>query len=92
MYIDKLDGKIGGDFYDQMAGQLREEQRRLQRDIDQHEKARQSYMDEGALILELARNAQALFKRQPAREKRRLLNFAISNCFWEDGEVAATFR
>jgi site-specific DNA recombinase len=49
-------------------------------------------MDEGIRILELARNAQALFERQPAREKRRLLNFVLSNCSWEDGEVVATFR
>jgi hypothetical protein len=92
MYVDKLDGKIGGDFFDKMAGEWREEQRRLQRDIDRHEEAEQSYMDEGMRILELARNAQALFERQPAREKRRLLNFVLSNCSWEDGEVVATFR
>ena len=49
-------------------------------------------MDEGAQILELASNAQSLFERQPAREKRRLLNFLLSNCSWEDGEVIATFR
>ena len=49
-------------------------------------------MDEDAQILELASNAQSLFERQPAREKRRLLNFLLSNCSWEDGEVIATFR
>ncbi len=87
-----LTARSSGDFYDKMAGQWREEQRRLQHDIDRHEEAEQSYMDEGVRILELARNAQALFERQPAREKRRLLNFVLSNCSWEDGEVAATFR
>ena len=35
-------------------------------------------MDEGGQILELARNAQQLFKRQAPREKRRLLNFLLS--------------
>ena len=75
-----------------MAGAWREEQWRLQRDIDRHEEAEQSYMDEGVRIFELARNAQALFERQSAREKRRLLNFVLSNCSWEDGEVVATFR
>ena len=49
-------------------------------------------MDEGVQILELARNAQKLFERQQPREKRRLLNFVLSNCSWEDGEVIATFR
>ena len=38
------------------------------------------------------RNAQKLFERQHPREKRRLLNFLLSNCSWEDGEVVATFR
>jgi hypothetical protein len=40
----------------------------------------------------LARNAQRLFERQEPRQKRRLLNFVLSNCTWEDGEVVATFR
>ncbi len=49
-------------------------------------------MDEGVQILELARNAKLLFERQEPREKRRLLNFLLSNCSWEDGKVVATFR
>ena len=92
MYIDKLDGKIGGDFFDRMAGQWREEQTRCLRDIERHQEAEQVYMDEGVQILELARNARALFERQTAREKRRLLNFVLSNFTWADGEVVATFR
>jgi DNA invertase Pin-like site-specific DNA recombinase len=92
MYIDKLDGKIGGDFYDNFAGEWREEQHRLQREIDRHGAAEQSYMDEGVQILELASNAQKLFKSQEPRQKRRLLNFLLSNCSWEDGEVVANFR
>lgn len=92
MYVDKLDGKIGGDFFDKMAGEWREEQRRLQRDIDRHEEAEQSCIEEGVRSLEPARNAQALFERQPAREKRRLLNFVLPNCSWEDGELVATLR
>jgi hypothetical protein len=40
----------------------------------------------------VARNAQRLFAAQEPREKRRLLNFLLSNCTWEDGEVVATFR
>jgi len=90
MYIDKLDGKIG-DFFDRFAGEWRGEQQRLQREIDRHETAERSYM-EGVQILELARNAKRLFEQQKPREKRRLLNFLLSNCSWEDGEVRATFR
>jgi site-specific DNA recombinase len=92
MYTDKLDGKIGGDFYDRMATQWREEQRHCLRDIERHQDAEQSYMDDGVKILELARNAHALFECQTAREKRRLLNFVLSNCSWQDGEVTVVLR
>ncbi len=83
MYVDKLDGKIGGDFYDRFATEWREEQRRLLHEVDRHQQADESYMEEGVQILELARNAQRLFAKQEPREKRRLLNFLLSNCTWE---------
>jgi site-specific DNA recombinase len=92
MYVDKLDGLVDAAFFDKMSNQWREEQNRCQREIDRHRSAEQSYMDEGVQILELARNAQRLFERQEPRQKRRLLNFVLSNCTWEDGEVIATFR
>jgi hypothetical protein len=39
------------------------EQRRLQREIDRHQEADESDMDEGVQILERARNAQRLFEQ-----------------------------
>src|SRR6202043_2205055 len=79
-------------FFEKMSAQWREGQNRCPREIERHQSADQSYMDEGMQLLELARNAQKLFERQEPREKRRLLNFVLSNCTWEDGEVVATFR
>ena len=75
MYVDKLDGMVDGAFFDKMSAEWREEQNRCQREIERHQDADQSYMDEGVQILELARNAQRLFEKQEPREKRRLLNF-----------------
>jgi hypothetical protein len=69
-----------------------EEQNRCQRDIDRHQNAYKSCKDEGVALLDLARNAQRLFALQEPREKRRVLNFLLSNCTWKDGEVVATFR
>lgn len=92
MYLDKLDGRVDVPFFDKMSAEWREEQNRCLREIERHESAEQSYMDEGVQILELARNAQRLFGRQEPRQKRRLLNFVLSNCTWEHGEVVATFR
>ncbi len=75
-----------------MSNQWREEQNCCQREIGRHQNADKSYKDEGVALLDLARNAQRLFAKQEPREKRRLLNFVLSNCTWEDGEVVATFR
>ena len=92
MYVDKLDGRVDAAFFDKMTAEWRAEQSRCQLEIDRHQEADKSYMDEGAQILELARNAQRLFAWQEPRQKRRLLNFVLSNCTWEDGKVVATFR
>ena len=74
-----FDGLVDAAFFDKMSNQWREEQNRCQREIDRHRSAEQSYMDEGVQILELARNAPRLFERQEPRQKRRLLNFVLSN-------------
>jgi site-specific DNA recombinase len=92
MYVDKLDGRVDAAFFDKMSAEWRAEQERCQREIDRHQEADKSYMDEGVQILELARNAQKLFERQEPRQKRRLLNFVLSNCTWEDGQVIPKFR
>ena len=87
MYVDKLDGKVDGVFFERMSGEWRGEQDRCQREIERHQTADQSYLEEGVRILELARNAQRLFENQEPREKRRLLNFLVSNCSWKGGEA-----
>ena len=92
MYVDKLDGLVDVALFEKMSNQWRDEQNRCLREIERHQEADKSYMDEGVQLLELARKAQTLFDRQEPREKRRLLDFLLSNCTWEDGEVVATFR
>jgi site-specific DNA recombinase len=92
MYVDKLDGKIDGTFFDKKAREWREEQDRILRTIEEHQDANQSYLDEGIRVLELAHRAPELFQEQEAREKRRLLNFLLSNCTWKNGELEVTYR
>jgi site-specific DNA recombinase len=92
MYVDKLDGLVDAAFFERMSNQWREEQNRCLCEIERLQAADRSYLKEGVQLLELARNAQRLFAKQESREKRRLLNFVLSNCTWEDGEVIATLR
>jgi hypothetical protein len=49
-----------------------------ERDIERHQSAELSYMDEGVQLCELARSVQSLFAKQEPREKRRLLNFVCT--------------
>ena len=57
-----------------------------------HQGANETYLDEGVKLLELARRAHILFKKQEPREQRRLLDFVVSNCTWKNGELHATYR
>ena len=52
----------------------------------------QSYLQEGVAILELANRAAELFEKQSASEKRRLLDFVLSNSSWGNGELTVEFR
>ncbi|MFQ5479256.1 MAG: recombinase family protein [Candidatus Binatia bacterium] len=91
-YVDKLDGSIDAAFFEKISAEWRAEQDRCLRDIERHQGADQSYLEDGVRLFELAHNAQRLFAKQDARQKRRLLNFLVSNCSWRDGELTATLR
>ena len=92
MYLDKLDGRIEVEFFDRKSSEWRAEQCRIQRDIDSHQAANQNYIEDGIKLLELAQQAPRLFESQEAREKRKLLDFVLSNCTWKDGELTAKYR
>jgi site-specific DNA recombinase len=91
-YVDKLDRVVDAATFDKMSSQWREQQNRCLREVERHQQADQRYMDEGVQLLELAKTAQKLFEQQPPREKRRLLNFLLSNCTWRDGQIGVKFR
>ena len=92
MYIDKLDGKILGDFFDSMSSKWRDEQSTLLRNIQEHQNASQHYLLEGVQLIELARNAYSLFIQQVPTEKRRLLQFLVSNSSWAHQEIQVELR
>jgi len=92
MYVDKLDGRIDAAFFDQKQSEWREEQGRLMDSIAEHQKANESYIAEGIMLMELANRAADLFEKQPASEKRRLLDFVLSNSSWANGELSVEFR
>jgi hypothetical protein len=92
MYLDKLDGRVDLEFSDAKSAVWREEQARMLADIERHQAADQSYMEEGVALLELANSAADLFEKQPSSEKRKLLDFVLSNSLWDGETLIPKFR
>jgi site-specific DNA recombinase len=91
-YEDKLEGKIAEEFWSKKSEQWREEQSGILSKITWHQNANKSYSDEGIRILELANKAYFLYQKQEAHEKRKLLNYILSNCQVIDGTLYSTYR
>jgi site-specific DNA recombinase len=92
IYLDKLDGEISREFYEQKSSQWRREQEEVLRKIERHQDANRAYLDEGIRLLELAQRAAILYEKQEMAEKRRLLNFVCSNSIWKDGKLIPNYR
>src|ERR1700694_5589093 len=92
MYLDKLDGRIDAPFFDRKAADWRREQDGILRNIQVHQDADQSYIEDGIQLLELASDAHELFLEQEPREKRRLLAFMVSSASWKEGELSVNLR
>ena len=92
MYLDKLDGKISQDFYDRKSEDWKKEQDEIFRKLERHQNATRSYYDDGVKILEIAQKAVFLYEKQNLQEKRRILNFVLSNSVWKDGRLTPNYR
>jgi site-specific DNA recombinase len=92
MYVDKLDAKVDPGMFEHLSADWRKQQDRCLREIERRQSADQYYLEEGVTILEMARNAQRLFDSEEPMQKRRLLNFVVSNSTWANGELDASLR
>ena len=91
MYLDKLDGKDGGTACsNSLSVDWRKQQDRCLREIEHRQSADQLTLRKASRFSRWRRNAQRLFESEPPMEKRRLLNFVVSNSAWADGEPKAT--
>jgi hypothetical protein len=88
MFMGKLDGRIDNDFFDRKAAEFRAQQARIMGDIDSHQKANQTYIEGGIRRLNLAQSGPVLFENQLLSEKRKMLDFVLSNCRGKDGQLA----
>ena len=91
MYDDKLDGKITDEYFAKRSAEARTDQTRIQRDLEKHQHASEAYVEDGIRILELAKGAYEQFIQQSPGEKRRLLQYLVSNCTWKDGTLEVEY-
>ncbi len=92
IYEDKLDGKISEDLWNRKTEEYRQELARLESSTRQHTKGNLDYVQSGARVLELAKNAYRHYEEVPALEKRLILNIVLSNCTLKDGKVDYTYK
>jgi site-specific DNA recombinase len=92
MYEDRLDGRIDLSLFERKSGEYRQEQARITAEINGFGTADGQYMDAGIRLLELTRNMHRLFEKQQAAEKRRLLDFVVSNSVWKEGKIVPAWR
>jgi site-specific DNA recombinase len=90
MYLDKLDGRIGQEFFDQHSAAWRREQDDLLRKIQDIQKATPAPIDHAVDMLRLTSRASDLFLQQSAAEQRRLLQVVVEKAAWQDGQLRTT--
>ena len=84
-YGNKLLGRITNDERERRAGGWRRRQVEMNESILKHSNVHTKNMLDGIQLLELARKAHALYKRQPMNQKQELIRKLFSNCRIEDG-------
>jgi hypothetical protein len=92
MYLDKLDGRIDNDFFDRKAAEFRGEQARIMGEIEAHQGANKTYLEEGARLFALAHRAHIMFLDRPPAKKRKPLDCVVSECKWKGGELEPVYR
>ena len=92
MYIDKLDGGISGAYFEEKSAEWRQEQADIRGRMGTHERANQSYIEEGIQLLELADKAYDLYCQQPPEQQRRLVNCVFASATWANGRLFPVYR
>lgn len=91
-YIDKIDGVIPEEEWKRLHEKFSIELDGIRLRLDSHTKANLDYCEQGAMILELAQDAYNQYLAQNDAEKRKLLDFVLSNCLVKGAEFNPVYR
>jgi site-specific DNA recombinase len=91
-YQDKLDGKIGEEFWARKSAEWQAEEQQILGSVQSLRAARPERLLDGARILELANKAYSPYVKQPPPEKAKLLKMVLSNCAIDAVSIYPTYR
>ncbi len=86
-YLDKLDGKIGEEFWYSKAQEWSGEKENLSIKLLAFQRADTLYLENTNFILELAKNAAQRFESGSVEGKRRVIDTITGNCVYKDGNL-----
>lgn len=92
LYEDKLDEKITEAFWETKHQEYQAELERVRLLIHAHQQAEAKNLEIGIRTLELARTLYPRYSEQSSEEKRKLLDFVVSNCTLKEGELTPVYR
>ncbi len=92
IYLDKLDGKIPTELWEQKSTEWRKEQDEIRTQLGRHQNANQSYMEKGIEILELTQRLVSLYIAALPDEKQEILKFLLWNCTLKDTTPTPVYR
>lgn len=79
LYIDKLDGVITKDKYEELSCKYRAEQDHVLKKIESHSASDEKYFELGSKLIDFANQAQKLYLKKSKEQKREILRFAFLN-------------
>jgi hypothetical protein len=91
-YIDKLDGSITQEEYDNFRKKCRTEQQEYKDKLATLEHADEEYYITASTILDLASRSYELFMGSETDEKREIIQLTLQNLFINDGKLEYTLQ
>jgi hypothetical protein len=90
-YDDYVSGRISEEFWTRKSEQWEEEGRITEGELARLSVSSTSIVVTAEKILELAKQAENLYKSQVPTEQRRLLETVLSNCTFDRGTLCPTY-
>lgn len=91
-YDDKLAGDLDPEVWREKNEQWKRERQETKAKIDALDDAKDEYIENGVLLIELAQRSESVYKLATPEEKRQLVEIVSSNLVLKDGNIEITYR